>query len=558
MSISGYGRAARWPRLSTRSWFAGTLAILGLLLTVSAGLGSWALGRTTQATDELTLHITPGFLSFERLRSALLDQEAGIHGYVLSGRQEFLAGFERGVAQERAAVTALRTSFARSPLLADLDEVEVRAEAWRTGYVRQILDVVAGQGPGMVTPAQVEAGRVSFERIRAALAEQAGNLARTRAVADAELRQARLWRNTLFGTILGMCVLTLISVAMLLRYAVLRPLDRLGAASRRVADGDFDHSIDIRGPSDITMLAADVDAIRRRISAELAISRDTEQRLQEQAQLLNEQTVELRRSNAELEQFAYVASHDLQEPVRKVTAFCQLLQRRYADQLDERANEYISFAVDGAKRMQSLISELLAFSRVGRMNSEHEAVPLDQPLDRALANLETLTEETGAVVIRPELPEVLGDANLLCMLWQNLIGNAVKFRSPDRVPEVRISAARAGDFWEISVSDNGIGVEPRFAEKIFVIFQRLHNRQDYDGTGIGLALCKKIVEYHGGEIHLDLHRREGTRFIFTLPALDAEQHETHKYATAPHSTSPITPSGNTALTDTASTSSSKD
>ncbi|MEV7971210.1 ATP-binding protein [Sphaerisporangium sp. NPDC088356] len=518
------------------------MAITTLLLTVSAGLGTWALHRTTLASDELTERITPALLASERLRSALLDQEAGVHGYVLSGRPEFLTGFEQGITQEQAAVDSLRRSIAGSPLLADLDEIERRAESWRTGYARPVADAVRTQGPGAVGPGQVEDGKASFDRIRAGISDQAANLSRARAAAAVDLDVACLWRNMVFAAILAMFVLTLLFVALLLRYAVLRPLDRLGAASRRVADGDFDHTIDIRGPSDITMLAADVDAIRRRISAELAISRDAQQRLQAQTDLLSEQTDELRRSNAELEQFAYVASHDLQEPVRKVTVFCQLLQNRYAAQLDERAIEYISFAVDGAKRMQSLIAELLALSRVGRGQSERVPVPLDQPLDRALANLETLTEESGAVVVRPELPEVLGDPTLLTMLWQNLIGNAVKFRSTDRAPEVRISVARAGDLWELSVGDNGIGVEPRFAEKIFVIFQRLHNRQDYEGTGIGLALCKKIVEYHGGQIHLDTERGEGTRFVFTLPASDAGLTE-HRpdLATVPDVRSPGAP-----------------
>ncbi|MFC4587806.1 sensor histidine kinase [Sphaerisporangium corydalis] len=514
MSITGYGRAARWPRLSTRFWFTATLATMGLLLAVSAALGTWALDRTTRASDELTQRITPGLLASERLRSALLDQEAGVHGYILSGRREFLDGYDQGVAAERDSVAALRRSLSGDRLLAGVGEIERGAEAWRAGYARPVAGAVAATGPGAALPEQVEAGRALFDRVRAASDRQAAGLTRNREAAGVELRQARLWRNVVFAAILAMFVLTLVSVAVLLRYAVLRPLDRLGAASRRVADGDFEHSIDIRGPSDISLLAADVDAIRRRISAELAISRDAEERLREQ-------TAELRRSNSELEQFAYVASHDLQEPVRKVTAFCQLLQRRYAPQLDERANEYIAFAVDGAKRMQYLIAELLAFSRVGRVRSERVPVPLDQPLDRALANLETLTEESRAVVVRPELPEILGDPNLLTMLWQNLIGNAVKFRSPDRAPEVRIGAEPEGDFWRFSVADNGIGIEPRFAEKIFVIFQRLHNREEYDGTGIGLALCKKIVEYHGGEIHLDTAHPQGTRFVFTLPSADA-------------------------------------
>jgi signal transduction histidine kinase len=522
VSIAGYGRATRGPRPSTRSWFAGTLTILALLLVISAGLGTWALSRTTRASDQLTQRITPSLLSSARLRIALLDQEAGVHGYAASGRQEFLTGYDDGVASERSALAALRISLVGSPLLAGLDQVERSADSWRTVYARPLIEAVTAGGPGAADPALPAGGETSFGPVRAALTGQAAGLDRARAEATVEIERSRLWRNVVFTAILAIFALTLLAVSLLLRYAVLRPLDRLGAASRRVADGDFDHSIEIKGPSDISMLATDVDAIRRRLSAELAISRDAQRRLEEQARLLGEQAEELRRSNAELEQFAYVASHDLQEPVRKVTAFCQLLQRRYADQLDERANEYISFAVDGAKRMQALISELLLFSRVGHATGQRVPVPLDEPLDRALANLETLARESGAVVVRPALPVVPGDLNLLTMLWQNLIGNAMKFRSPDRVPEVWIGARRAGRFWELSVSDNGIGVEPRFAEKVFVIFQRLHSREDYEGTGIGLALCKKIVEHHGGKIHLDLERGEGTRLVFTLPAADTE------------------------------------
>ncbi|GGK89901.1 histidine kinase [Sphaerisporangium melleum] len=519
MSISGYGRAATWPRLNTRAWFAVTLTVMAVLLTVSAAAAVLALGRSTAAADEMTRRVAPGLLAAERLRGALLDQEAGVHGYIVSGRQEFTTGFEQGLARERASVATLRRSLADSTLLADLDLVEVRAGTWREGYARPMIEAVRVGGAGTADPARVAAGNQLFDRIRAAMDQQAADLERAQARAEAGFTQTRLWRNLVLAAILAVFVLTLLLVALLLRYAVLRPLDRLGAAARRVANGEFGHVIDIRGPSDLTMLAADVDAMRRRISAELSVSRDAQRRLQEQADLLAEQTEELRRSNSELEQFAYVASHDLQEPVRKVTAFCQLLQRRYGDRLDERANEYIAFAVDGAKRMQMLISELLTFSRVGRGNNERVPVPLRVPLDRALANLETLAEESGAVVFRPELPEVLGDEALLTMLWQNLLGNAMKFRSADRPPRIQITAERAGDLWEVAVRDNGIGVEPRFADKIFVIFQRLHDRGEYEGTGIGLALCKKIVEYHGGTIRLDAGQADGSAFVFTLPAV---------------------------------------
>ncbi|MDH2426253.1 ATP-binding protein [Sphaerisporangium sp. TRM90804] len=501
--------------MSTRSWFTMTLAALGLLVTVSAVFGTWALIGSTNATDKLVDHITPALLNSQRLRTALLDQEAGVHGYVQSGRRDFLAPYEQGAATEREVVAALRRSPAGADVLARLDEVERRAGLWRGGYAAPMIEAVQTRGPGMVTPAEAQRGKVLFDHMRAALAEQDRSLAREQAAATGELARARFWRDLIFAAILVMFLLTLVAVTVLLRYAVLRPLDRLGSVSRRVAGGEFDLAIDAGGPKDVAELAADVDAMRRRISSELAVSREAQRLLQEQAE-------ELRRSNAELEQFAYVASHDLQEPVRKVTAFCQLLQRRYAGRLDERADEYIAFAVDGAKRMQTLISELLAFSRVGRTQAEqHLPVPLDQPLERALANLSTMLDENGAVVERPELPEVVGDPHLLTMLWQNLIGNAVKFRAPERLPEVTITARRDGDFWELSVADNGIGVEPRFADKIFVIFQRLHNRDDYDGTGIGLALCKKIVEYHGGGIRLDTEVTRGSRFIFTLPAAGA-------------------------------------
>jgi light-regulated signal transduction histidine kinase (bacteriophytochrome) len=259
--------------------------------------------------------------------------------------------------------------------------------------------------------------------------------------------------------------------------------------------------------------------MRVRIVSELGSSRAQEVQLARQADDLDRQTVQLRRSNAELEQFAYVASHDLQEPLRKVAAFCQLLEKRYGDQLDERAKQYIDYAVDGAKRMQRLINDLLTFSRVGRVIEGNELVALDSTLNSALDNLSGAIEESAAVIERPEqLPDVAGQPTLLTMLWQNLIGNAVKFHTPGTAPVVRIECEPGDhlDEWQFSVSDNGIGIPPEFADKIFVIFQRLHNREDYSGTGIGLALCKKIVEYHGGNLWIDTEYTGGARFRFTL------------------------------------------
>lgn len=285
--------------------------------------------------------------------------------------------------------------------------------------------------------------------------------------------------------------------------------------------GAFGSRIVVRGPSDVRAVAAAVEDMRRRLVAELAES-------QERETLLAEQTGELRRSNSELEQFAYVASHDLQEPLRKVASFCQLLEKRYGTELDARGKQYIDFAVDGAKRMQVLINDLLTFSRVGRVHESWKPVDLDRSLDRALANLALIVEESGTTVVRADpLPELLGDATSLAMVWQNLIGNAVKFRRPDVPCRITVGCVREGEEWHLTVADNGIGIAPEFADKVFVIFQRLHARDEYEGTGIGLALCRKIIEFHGGRIWLDPGPAEGTLIHFTLPVVtDAPTHTT--------------------------------
>jgi light-regulated signal transduction histidine kinase (bacteriophytochrome) len=241
--------------------------------------------------------------------------------------------------------------------------------------------------------------------------------------------------------------------------------------------------------------------------------------LEEQAHELELKARDLERSNAELEQFAYVASHDLQEPLRKVASFCQLLQRRYEGQLDERADQYIEFAVDGAKRMQALISDLLAFSRVGRTEFAPVPVDLDDALTQALDNLGERVQEQGATIEAQPLPTVMGERSLLAAVFQNLVGNAVKF-SGDAPPVVRVEARRDGKEWVVSCCDEGIGIEPQYAERVFAIFQRLHPKETYEGTGIGLALTRKIVEHHGGRIWLDTEVRRGTTFRFTLPVVE--------------------------------------
>jgi light-regulated signal transduction histidine kinase (bacteriophytochrome) len=231
---------------------------------------------------------------------------------------------------------------------------------------------------------------------------------------------------------------------------------------------------------------------------------------------LRETADDLARSNRDLEQFAYVASHDLQEPLRVVSGFVQLLQQRYAGQLDAKADEYIEYAVDGAKRMQALIQDLLAYSRVGTRGQGLGLTDAGAALRQAQSSLRTRIEETGATVTHGELPTVRAEGTQLAQLFHNLIGNALKFHG-EAPPKVHVEACREDDHWRFSVRDNGIGIDPEFRDRIFLIFQRLHNRRDYPGTGIGLAICKRIVDRHGGQIWVESQLGQGATFHFTIP-----------------------------------------
>ncbi|MGB2711008.1 MAG: ATP-binding protein, partial [Conexibacter sp.] len=357
-------------------------------------------------------------------------------------------------------------------------------------------------------------GRVSFDAVRAALTRLTDDIAAVRATGRADLSSAASFLSGAFVAIVVLVAVVIAGVIVGLRLIVNRPLERLGRQVRRIARGAFQEQIVGGGPRDVVELAEDVDSMRRRIVEELSLLQDAHAQLDAQAR-------ELQRSNAELEQFAYVASHDLQEPLRKVASFCQLLEERYDGELDERGRQYVAFAVDGAKRMQQLINDLLTFSRVGQTPVVREVVELDDVVQQALTSLATAIEESGAEIVAAPLPQVRGEPALLAAVFQNLVGNALKFRGAGR-PRVELSAARADGEWVIACTDDGIGIEPEYAERIFMIFQRLHPKERYAGTGIGLAMCRKIVEYHGGRIWLDTTATDRTTFRFALPALDEE------------------------------------
>jgi len=249
---------------------------------------------------------------------------------------------------------------------------------------------------------------------------------------------------------------------------------------------------------------------------EIALFDDITERKKAEA-ALREAHEELKRSNAELEQFAYVASHDLQEPLRMVSSYTQLLMRRYGDKLDGDAKDFTAFIVDGATRMKQLIEDLLAYSRVGTRDRNFKPVEAESSLKRALTNLRAAIQDSGATVTQDKLPTIHCDEVQLAQLFQNLIGNALKFRKPDVAPAVHVGAAEQGAEWEFMVRDNGIGIEPQYFERIFMVFQRLHDKGEYPGTGIGLAIVKKVVERHGGRIWVQSQPGAGTTFHFTMP-----------------------------------------
>ncbi|MGH3301440.1 MAG: sensor histidine kinase [Streptosporangiaceae bacterium] len=520
-SVAGQVRAAgaadrhRWP---LGRIIGVAMAAVGAVLIAAIVFSSFAIGGLDSARGRVVDVLDPAALHGSQLYAALLNQETGLRGYLLSGQGPFLQPYTSGLAAERAQLRTLRPLLAGLPgARGDLADAVRQAEHWRSTYAIPAMNKVAPAGlplPG----GDIATGKAEFDAVRAPLAAFQRAIAGRRAAAKAQLRDASDALEVIAISSAIALLVVLVGLAAGLRVAATRPLARLAADARQVADGDFEHGVDPTGPREVHALAADVDRMRRRILRELSAVRAANVTLEARAH-------ELERSNTELEQFAYVASHDLQEPLRKVASFCQLLQRRYIGQLDARADQYIEFAVDGAKRMQALIDDLLAFSRVGRLVRDPVLVSCASALSQARVNLIAETRGAKAVIETTELPAVRAEFSLLTSLFQNLIGNAIKFRS-QRQPVVRVSATPHDEgFWLFSVTDNGIGIEPEYAERIFVIFQRLHGTSEYDGTGIGLAMCRKIVEHYGGRIWLDTTHQGGTNFCFTLPVAPIDDEE---------------------------------
>jgi signal transduction histidine kinase len=491
---------------SLRRRLAYAFVVAGALLVIGCVLGGLALNTMVSATDVQVNQLDPGARSTSYLLAALLDEETGVRGYIITRQSSFLDPYHQGLTQSASQIKSLHKLIDTHPKLRRrLHVVEEQAARWNNQYA--VPAIARIRAHHMPSPLMEALGKNDFDKLRGNISALRAELTSERSAALSRLHTATT--AVIVVAITGALVLIAAAAAAWAAMVswVIRPVAALGEEAQVVASGGLDHQLKISGPQEVIELGADVEAMRRQLLSSLND--------------LSFKAGELERSNRELEQFAYVASHDLQEPLRKVASFCQMLESRYAGQLDDRARQYIGFAVDGARRMQQLINELLTFSRVGQPGTVKSAVDLNAVAREAVDRLEAMATDADAQIEVGELPPVSGDATLLTQLFQNLIANSIKFRRVDEPPVIVITATRAGDCWEFACRDNGIGISADHAERVFVIFQRLHPRDAYPGTGIGLALCRKIVDFHGGRIWVDTEAAgAGTTIKWTLPTAE--------------------------------------
>ena len=517
--VTGPGHAGRGRAPTLRRRLGWALVVAGVILLGVLATSAIALSRVLTLQTEVTGPFFDAVTEADAAYVGLLDAEVAVRAYVATGDDTALEAYTRavgtdaeGVVPDPALVDLLGLDEEQAATLARAD---ASVRAWVTGYAEPAIETTEDDGPGRVRAVDQAHGAELFADARADTARYVDAI---RAERVERLDALDRWSRALFGSVLvlvGSALAVGIILWVCLKRWVTEPMAELAHRVRLVSSGRLDEPVVTSGPAEIADLAQDVEHMRVELVNQVAEIKASHEDAARSHELLAEQASELERSNRDLEQFAYVASHDLQEPLRKVASFTQLLKKRYGGQLDDRADQYIDFAVDGAKRMQRLIQDLLGFSRVGRTGNERVDVDLERELEGVLEDLSEKVAETGASITHDPLPVVVGERALLHQLLANLLGNALKFRDPDRTPAVHVGVLARDTHWELSVEDNGIGIDPQYAERVFVIFQRLHAKDVYEGTGIGLALCKRIVEYHGGRIWIE-PREGGTTIRFTL------------------------------------------
>ena len=492
-------------QLSTVAWITAVVA-----LVVGSGIVWLGFASLITARTRVFDAIGPARVAAQQLRTAMVDQETGIRGYALTKDDRLLQPYTQGRATQVAVDAEIRRAIDGDPsegeVVATLDRVESAMDDWRDSVADPLLERPVDKRDLDGTFIRSTA---VFDEVRAELDNLEAVLQRERDIARTNLEDTTSRLVVSVGATIVLFGTVAFGGSWILRRRVVAPVDEVVQAADAVAGGDLDVPIAVRGPAEIELLAQRVSVMRDRIVEELAAVEASRVELARRAE-------ELARSNADLEQFAYVASHDLQEPLRKVASFCQLLEQRYGDELDERGRSYIEFAVDGAKRMQALIADLLEFSRTGRSTQAFVACDFGVLARDAIGGY--ADQLAGASVTVGALPTLPGDPTLYRALLDNLIGNAIKYRAGEDPPVISLSAERDGSEWVFTCSDHGIGIEPPYREQVFAVFQRLHGRSEFEGTGIGLALCKRIVEFAGGRIWIaDPVDGIGTTVRWTLP-----------------------------------------
>jgi len=459
---------------------------LGLLPLILAFV-SYRTSSSHIASVQATFSTDQFIRRLDELFSAVQDAETGQRGYLLTGDDQYLRPFASAQKRLPARVAEVEALAARNNVPAGkMRRIRALVEM-KMAELEEVLDLVrAGGRAAALKEVETNRGDQYMSELRSAIdgikSEQNREL---------EMRWEAQQRSQLrLDAVLGIgIVIGFLLLSLAYRFNVLYARERDEAEARIQR---LNESLELR--------------VQERTSNLEARTRELEQR-----------TAELQRSNADLTQFAYIASHDLQEPLRMVGSYMGLLARRYQGQLDETADRYIQFATDGAARMQTLIADLLTYSRAGTQAIEKKPVPFEQVVTSAVRNLEIAIRENSAEIHYGNLPLVDGDESKLVQVMQNLIGNAIKFHKPGVTPVIEINAKHVDHEWLFSVADNGIGFEPRYCDRIFQVFQRLHSVGRYPGNGIGLAICRRIIEHHGGKLWADSEPEVGSTFFFTLP-----------------------------------------
>ena len=477
--------------------FLGTILPV-LVAAVLLGFQTYKLSQAIAERDRLRAVLS----GLNALKLAVLNVETSGRSFALTADRAFLEPYEQGLKDAEASLAQLRGTASERANLGALDAVRIDALDAATGAFLNARANALNEDRSSLTPEARVARAVGdmnrYDALRAQFTDlQTALTARFEATIQAG-RDALRAQIILGLSVLGVFGLAGFVIFRGLQNVVVNRVQALHAAATALEGGDYTIQIfDSGGTDEIAQL---------------------ERTFNSAARMLEDRTRELERSNRELEQFAYVASHDLQEPLRMVSSYTQLLARRYAGKLDEKADTYIRFAVDGATRMQNLIEDLLAFSRIATRPPTPQEVNTENVARQVAAELGLALEESGGSIEIAPLPTVLADRSQVVQVFSNLMGNALKFRRPGVPPRVEVSARPEAAFWQFSVADNGIGLEPEYFDRVFVIFQRLHTRDQYPGSGIGLAIVKRIVERQGGRIWLESTPGSGTTVHFTLPA----------------------------------------